>query len=82
MPSFYNYNKERKEKSFLGVYVSAVFAAFILVFLLIASGYGIRFIISFIIKYYLWVFGGLALIAIAVHFWNKGKRRAEVCEYP
>ncbi len=81
MPSFYNYNPERKDRSFLDLYILAAFAAFVLVFIIIASGYGIKFLIAFVIKYYLWVFGVLAFIAIVRHYWIKGKRREEKLEY-
>lgn len=59
----------------------AVVVAFALVFLLIASGYGIKFIIAFVIKYYLWVIGVLVAFVVLRHFWNRGRRRDHTCEY-
>lgn len=79
MTSFYNYNPEKKNSSFIDLYIMAFFIAFVLVFILIASGHGIKFLIAFAIKYYLWVLGVLAAIAIIVHFVKK--RRADKCEF-
>lgn len=81
MTSFYNYNPEKKDAGFADLYLMAVGAAVVLAFALIVSGYGIKFLIAFIIKYYLWVFGVLTFLAIAIRFWKKGKRREEICEY-
>ena len=85
MPSFYNYNPEKKDSSFADLYLMAFVAAIVLVFILVASFYGIKALIALVIKYYLWVFGVLALIAIVRHYWNKGNqtkpRREEQLEY-
>jgi hypothetical protein len=81
MTQIYNYNPERKGSGFADLYLMAFFAAFVLVFLLIVSGYGIKFLVAFVIKYYLWVFGVLTVIAIARHYWTKGDRRNDICEY-
>lgn len=85
MPSFYNYNPEKKDASFADLYLMAFVAAIVLVFILVASFYGMKALIALAIKYYLWVFGVLTLIAIGRHYWNKGnqteQRREEQLEY-
>lgn len=85
MPTFYNYNPEKKDSSFSDIYLMAFVLAIILVFLLVGSFYGMKFLITLVIKYYLWVLGLLALVAIGRHYWNKGKqkeqRREEQLEY-
>ncbi len=82
MPSFYNYNPEKPEASFADIYLMAFVSAIFLVFFLIAFFYGLKFLIALVIKYYLWVFGALALIAIARHYWTKGNKEViPPCEY-
>ena len=85
MPTFYNYNAEKKDPSFADIYFMAFVLAIVLVFILVAFFYGIKALIALVIKYYLWVLGLLALVAIGRHYWIKGKRRPrfeeELCEY-
>lgn len=81
MVSFYNYNPERKGSSFYDLYLIAIFVAFLIVFILVSLFYGVKFFIALVIKYYLWVFGVFAVIMIIRHYWKKGKRRANLCEY-
>lgn len=85
MPTFYNYNPEKKDSSFADIYLMAFVLAIVLVFLLVAFVYGIKALIALVIKYYLWVFGVLALVAIGRHYWNKANRKPrweeELCEY-
>lgn len=55
----WSYNKERKEKGFVDIYIMAIMFGCFAAILLIGGGIGLKFTIKFLIENWAWALGSI-----------------------
>lgn len=71
---FGNYNKEEKEKSKFDIYVKAILFGILGAFGLIFGGLALKFIIKYLIEYWVWVIVIVVVLFLAKKFFFKSDK--------
>ncbi len=78
MVSIHGYNKEKKHKGFSDVYLAAILFAVFAAFVFVGGLKFLIFLISFVVKNWVWVLVGIAAIVVVIKFVIPKGRKHEV----
>jgi hypothetical protein len=75
---FHNYSLEKKDKTKSDVYIKAAIIGVVLGVIFIVSGMGLKMLILFLIKYWMWAIGIIMALLFIKDFLRKRKRVEQV----